>query len=106
MRGSVGTLRLISLETVSALGAVCAVTLSGSWSSHRLCCAATSLSRPATSKPTRQRAADHCSLRRRLRSRTRLHSARYWACGLPAPPQTDERERLCLATGLSPDATL
>ena len=34
MRGSVGTLRLISLETVSALGAVCAVTLSGSGSSH------------------------------------------------------------------------
>ena len=43
MRESVGTLRLISLETVSALGAVCAVTLSGSGSSHRLCCAATSL---------------------------------------------------------------
>jgi len=89
VRGSVSTLRLIGLETASALGAVCAVTLLPSWSSHRLCCAATSPSRPATSKPTRQRAADHCSLHRRLRSRTRLHSAHYWACGLPALPQTD-----------------
>ena len=52
--------------------------------------------------PARQRATDHCSLRRRLRSRNRDHSANYSACGPPALPQTDEHERLSLAAKLSP----